>query len=309
MIANPSGVNSDAILRGRLPPLNMLRAFEAVGRTGSMRRAADDIGASHTVVSRHVRNLESWIGQSLVESGPRGTNLTVAGRSLFLATTEAFKAVAKTAAQLKASTRAESLRICCMPGLATRWLAPRLSAIHSVLPGIDINLRALDYMATSVSLDVDLIIGFGDFDNLPTGATAIIRPRMFPVASPEWLEKNAAPTSIDQLTTAPLIHEESYEQWSAWLHAAGVIMRRPLSGVRLGDASMGFDAALASQGIALTTRLLVARDMDSGRLKELFDTDIRLGGYYLIERGDAEGKDYVKCFRDWLIENIRADNA
>ena len=52
-----------------LPPLIMIRAFEAVGRTGSMRKAAEAMGVSHNVVSYHVRNLEAWIGLKLVERG------------------------------------------------------------------------------------------------------------------------------------------------------------------------------------------------------------------------------------------------
>ena len=73
----------------KLPPLVMLRAFEAAGRTGSMRRAAEDIGVSHTVISRHVKNLEYWIGRKLVRSGPRGVELTTEGEVLLAATSRA----------------------------------------------------------------------------------------------------------------------------------------------------------------------------------------------------------------------------
>ena len=40
----------------------MVRAFEAVGRLSSMRKAADELAVCHTVVSRHVRNLKAWFG-------------------------------------------------------------------------------------------------------------------------------------------------------------------------------------------------------------------------------------------------------
>nr|WP_256478552.1 LysR substrate-binding domain-containing protein [Notoacmeibacter sp. MSK16QG-6] len=285
----------------------MLRAFEAVGRTGSMRRAAEDIGVSHTVVSRHVRNLESWLGQKLVQSSPRGATLTAAGETLFRATCEAFKSIAKTAIQLRVDTRARVLRVCCMPGLAARWLAPRLTAMRNALPDVDINLRALDYGAGNSNIDADLIIGFGDVANLPSGAKPLIRPRMFPVVSPEWLAKNDVPPTLQHLLGSDLIHEESYEQWAAWLEAAGVAINRPLSGIRLGDASMGFDAALAGQGIALTTRLMVAKDMDAGHLIELFDTDIRLGGYFLEAREDGKNRSDVERFRSWLVEALNED--
>src|SRR5690606_35838047 len=82
--------NPERPLAGRLPPLTMLRAFEAAARTGSMRKASSDIGISHTVVSRHISGLESWIGWKLVHAGPRGIVLTPEGEALFAATSSAF---------------------------------------------------------------------------------------------------------------------------------------------------------------------------------------------------------------------------
>ncbi|HEY8596133.1 MAG TPA: LysR substrate-binding domain-containing protein [Devosiaceae bacterium] len=295
-------------LRGRLPPLNTLRAFEAVGRTGSMRKAADDIGVSHPVVSRHIANLEAWIGRRLVEAGPRGVQLTPAGASLHAAVSQSFRSLADATMQLKAPSGGQSLRIWCMPGLATRWLAPRLGEIRRILPDVDINLRAVDPELMSASVDADLVIGFGDLSALPRNATPLLTPRMFPVASPEWLARNGRPQTLEQLAGASLIHEESYAQWTAWLAAAGLRIRRPLSGPRLGDASLGFDAALAGQGIALTTRLMVAQEIDTGRLEELFQTDIRLGGYYVAQlRSDDNGR--ISRFRDWLVSALRDAQA
>jgi LysR family glycine cleavage system transcriptional activator len=62
-----------------LPPLTLLRAFEAAGRAGSMRRGAEEAGLSHTVLSRQVRDLEHWFGRKLVRTSPRGVELTADG--------------------------------------------------------------------------------------------------------------------------------------------------------------------------------------------------------------------------------------
>src|ERR1700722_14250363 len=79
--------------RWQLPPLTMVRAFEATGRMGTMRKAADDINVSHTVISRHVRNLEAWIGRKLVTAGPRGVVLTKEGELFFSTVTKAFQMI------------------------------------------------------------------------------------------------------------------------------------------------------------------------------------------------------------------------
>jgi len=283
----------------------MVRAFEATGRMGTMRKAADDIRVSHTVVSRHVRNLESWMGRKLVSAGPRGVILTREGELFFTAVSKALQMIGNSALELRSADR-RTLRIWCMPGLATRWLIPRWSTIEAALPGTEIVLRAIDQLSNLADADADLIIGFGDLDKLPDGTVPLIRPRVFPVASSEWVRQNGRPRTIADLVDLPLIHEESRQRWAAWFEAAGVKLNRPLTGPRLWDANLRFDAVLAGQGIALDTGLTTVQDIANGRMVELFETEIRLGGYYLAARNNRWDEPVIQRFRKWLEQNLRA---
>ncbi|HXE26076.1 MAG TPA: LysR family transcriptional regulator, partial [Roseiarcus sp.] len=51
----------------RLPPLNALRAFEAVARHSSFARAAEELHVTKAAVAQQVRALEENIGARLVE--------------------------------------------------------------------------------------------------------------------------------------------------------------------------------------------------------------------------------------------------
>ncbi|WP_305985752.1 LysR substrate-binding domain-containing protein [Roseibium sp. MMSF_3544] len=303
----PKSVRFDAErpLAGRLPPLNMLRAFEAAGRTGSMRKAAHDIGISHTVVSRHIRNLEAWMGWKLLNAGPRGITLTQEGATLFSVVTNAFQSIAGTSAQLRSKAGTDALHIWCIPGLATRFLTPRLDDIRQSVSCGEVLLRAIDRMPDFSRAEADLMIGFTDFDRLPDGAIPLLQPRMFPVVSPAWLDVNGNPSSLEDLTRQPLIHEESYEQWATWFKKAGLAINHSLTGPRLWDANLGFDAALAGQGIALTSNLLAARELEDGRLVELFETDIRVGGYFLLKRPSSVADEQLQRFQSWIERLIR----
>ena len=289
----------------KLPPLMLLRAFEAVGRMGSMRRAADDIGVSHTVVSKHVRNLEQWLGQKLVEAGPRGAVLTPAGETLFASTNRAFRIIANSTAELRPVTRRAALRIWCMPGLATRWMTPRLSAIGEAMGDVDISLRAIDRLPNFAEGEADVMIGFGNLDALPETARRLVWPRMFPVASADWVARHGAPPDLSALAQAPLIHEESRQQWTDWFEAMGFRLRTELKGPRLWDANLGYDAAMAGQGIALVTRLTAGAEIDDGRLLEILDSAVRLGGYYLLIAPHRRGDTVVARFEAWLDANLR----
>lgn len=295
-------------LSGRLPPLIMLRAFEAAGRTGSMRKAASDIGISHTVVSRHVQGLETWIGWKLVVAGPRGVILTPEGQSLYDATSVAFQSIANISAQLRANAGADEFHIWCFPGLATRWLIPRLSDVREAVFSGEVLVRAADRTPDFTRGEADVMIGFGDENRLPDRALPLLEPRMFPVVSPGWLANNGMPGSVAELTHLPLIHEESHSQWTSWLMKAGVELDRPLKGPRLWDANLGFDAALAGQGVALTTNLMAAGEIRRGDLVELFKTKIRVGSYYLVTAPNARDL-RIDRFRRWINSTLSSSDA
>lgn len=289
----------------KLPPLILLRAFEAVARMGSMRKAADDIGVSHTVVSKHVRNLEHWLGHRLVLAGPRGVVLTPQGETLFASVNRAFRIIANTTAELRPAARRAALRIWCMPGLATRWMTPRLSALGAAMGDVDISLRAIDRPPNFAEDEADVMIGFANLDALPPTARKLAWPRMFPVASPAWIAAHGAPGDLAALAAAPLVHEESRQQWTDWFEAMGYRLKGELRGPRLWDANLGYDAAMAGQGIALVTRLTAGAEIDDGRLVELLNSRVRLGGYYLLTAPQRQGDAVLSRFEAWLAENLR----
>lgn len=91
-----------------LPPLNSLHAFEAAGRHESFLYAAAELQVSPGAVSRHVRQLERFLGTALFVRRSNGVTLTPAGnayarkvsrivRDLRKATAEARKADAAAA--------------------------------------------------------------------------------------------------------------------------------------------------------------------------------------------------------------------
>ncbi len=63
----------------RLPSLNALRAFEAAARNGSFTLAAQELFVTHAAISRHLRDLEQWLGVELFHRTGRGVKLTEAG--------------------------------------------------------------------------------------------------------------------------------------------------------------------------------------------------------------------------------------
>ncbi|MCF4166420.1 LysR substrate-binding domain-containing protein [Zavarzinia compransoris] len=290
----------------RLPPLVALRAFEAVARLGGTRRAGEDLNVSHTVISRHLANLESWAGVRLVARDGRGLVLTPEGRRYHERIARALDLIAEATEELSPRGGAGEMRIFCVPGLAVRWLARRLSGLEAALPGVDIALQPADRSPDFRAGEADAEIAF---DPAPAPGVAqcdLLAPRFFPVASPLFVERRGPFRAAADIAAAPLIHEDSREQWRRWLALAGLDAVPPLHGPRLWHADAAIEAALQGQGIALANSLLVGDDIAAGRLVEVLDSDIRLGTYRL--RAPAalwETRDLTRL-RRWLTVAVGA---
>ena len=77
-------------MRRRIPSLNALRAFEAAGRMGRMKLAAEELCVTHGAVSKQIQHLEEWLGVILFEGPKNAPKLTEAGNALLPALTAAF---------------------------------------------------------------------------------------------------------------------------------------------------------------------------------------------------------------------------
>lgn len=295
---------ADGPSRGRMPPLSMVRAFEAVGRLSSMRKAAEELSVCHTVVSRHVRNLEAWFGARLLERSPRGVQLTEEGRLFLRSATGAFDLLATATAELRPATARGLFRVWCVPGLAARWLAPRLAGLQAALPGVEIVLRATKERPNFAHYEADGEIHYGAEPESTARASLLERSRLFPVASPGWIADHPPITDLADLARVTLIHEESRDQWRQWFELAGHHPPGDLAGPRLWYASSALDAAVAGQGVALATRLQAADDMGSGRLVELLATDVAMGNYWFVAPEARWNDPVVARFRTWLAGSI-----
>ena len=89
---------------------------------------------------------------------------------------------------------------------------------------------------------------------------------------------------------------------------AGLKHAGPSPGPIFQDFNLLRAAALAGQGIALCPKHLIADDLESGRLVQLFETDIKHDyAYSIIEPGSgaARRSDAIETFKDWLLSTAK----
>lgn len=281
-----------------------------------MRAAGEELGVSHTVVSRHVRNLEDRLQARLVAPLGRGLVLTGEGRRFHTEIVRAFGIIEKATVELAREKR-KSLEVWCTPGVANRRLLPRLAVLSTCLSDWEIVLRPTLSRPNLEhgEADAEIIYLAQPDSRVGRRVDLLARPRVFPVASPSFCARFGGVTALADLVSLPLIHEDSTEQWRQWFSAAGYMPTDTLHGSHLWHAHLATEAARLGQGVALTNEILTADEIHSGALVEIVPSNVTLGAYYLVSLAEHDHNAALSALKQWLADifvpagTIGASNA
>jgi DNA-binding transcriptional LysR family regulator len=297
--------------RKAIPPFASLRAFEAVGRVGGVRKAALELCVDHAVVSRHLRALEAWLGRPLFDRSTATPKLNAAGRRYHQAISASMMEVARATREVMGGEKGDRLLIWCVPGFATRWLAAALDHFAELHPGIEVELRptdsAPDFNADEADGDIRFVRDIADAGPPPgVDWLTFARPQVFPVASRQWLEANPTEGAPHDFLAVKMLHEENDEEWRGWFAAHGVETPARLPGSRLWHAHMTLDAARRGQGVALANPFLIADDISDGVLAPVPGPAGRplgaeIGAYVFAMRDDAAKRPAMRRLREWTL--------
>lgn len=290
------------------PPFASLRAFEAVGRCGGIRAAGIALGLSHTVVSRHVRALEEWLGTPLLSRSARQTELTETGQQYHQQVSAALAQLAAASAAVMQGDRT-AIRLWCVPGFAAQWLSDQIAKFEHQWPQYTIELRPTDTQADLAMLEADVDIRYY-IDSAPSRPGGpglrtldLARPPVLAVASPALASELSGLSDPKRLLHAPMLHEEDDRQWRDWLRLNGVEVPAELPGPRMWHAHLALQAARRGQGVALGSHYLVGQDLAAGQLCEIDVTGARpvpLGTYTFVARADLWRIPIIARLRQFL---------
>ena len=141
-------------------PLSLLRAFEAAGRTGSFRNAAQELHLSPSAISHAIRKLEDHLGIKLFLRSTRNIQLTPEAEALFVQISKGFEDIRR-GIEMVSARGPTVLRLHSAPSFAAQWLVPRLTRFLAANPHIDLRLAAnTDYVRfESDEFDLDIVYG------------------------------------------------------------------------------------------------------------------------------------------------------
>ncbi len=291
-----------------LPPLNALRAFEAIARHLSFARAADELHVTPAALSHQIRALEEQLGLPLFHRRTRAIELTDAGRLIYPGLHAGFESVRGAMAQLDRSRDGNVLVISATPGLVAKWLMPRLWRFLHAHPDIDARVSASLKIADFAAEGVDVAIRLSKENHPELYAERLFNDSVLPVCSPRLVEQGLR--SPADLPRFPLIHYDipmsmrAPPLWADWFVVAG-LQGDATRGLKVNVADHALDAAVAGAGVSLSFKLIASDDVHSGRLVTPFGPELPLAsGYNFVCPKGHEKRPNVRAFRDWLFAEM-----
>lgn len=283
----------------RLPPLNHIRVYHALGRAASIRSAAIELGVSHTVVARQIKHLESWFGARLVEKTAAGTVLNADGRRLHAHVHRALELIERGTAEIRPPGQSGELRIWSAAGMATHWLVPRLHLLQRALPRIAISLLPTEQSPSFEKGEVDVEVCYGPRAGEDLIRIDVVRPRAVVLASNRWIDEHQAISKPADLSRLALLHERRRDDWSDWFAALG-LDPGPLDGPRLGVLPAVVEALHRGLGPGLVPEPFVDEHLTRGNLRQVVDEMPRLKTYAVIFHQSRAQDETIRTFADWL---------
>ena len=292
----------------RLPPLNALRAFEAVARHQSISAAADELCVTHSAVSRHVSKLEDYLGSKLFAREHQRLALTARGAAYAAQLTHFFDSIQHfTAENFSTAAERTPLHVGVYPTYANRVLIPRLSRFQNEFPDIPfhIDTSAGPPNPNNFDVDVAIMLGTGTWPNLI--AEELCAEELLPVASPKLLGTRTLKSASD-LTQFTLLHAvPRLNDWEQWFKLMGVHDINAYRGMRFDTSGMAYQAAVNELGVAMAQTTYVQEDLEQGRLVVLFDTPLKTErSYYAVYSPGKQSDRRVLAFTQWLKREFAA---
>ncbi|MEL7466032.1 MAG: LysR substrate-binding domain-containing protein [Pseudomonadota bacterium] len=300
-----------------LPSLNALRAFGAVARHLSYRKAAEELSVTPAAVKQLVSKLEAAVGAPLLRRDGRALALTAAGEAGRDDVARGMEHLTEAVAKMRAASVGRRLIVTAEASLATAWLAPKLADFKAAHPEINVLLDSSQDIVDLAASDADVAIRYGAAPGDGRSARRLFPDEIFAACSPALAETIRA----EGIGAAPLIHWDlslapqaantrRWFAWSVWFEAADLPAPERDAGLRFSDYNLAVQAAVAGQGLVLASWPILRDTFEAGLLVSPFETRVVTDiGYDAIVAPGAEAREEARAFVDWLLATAAKESG
>lgn len=282
----------------RIRTLPHLLAFDAAARHESFSMAAKELCLTTGAVSRHIKNLETKLGETLFYRGHKKVTLTSRGQIFALTCKKILDDLSEAETSFMEGSAVLDITVNCLPTFAMYWLIPRLADFHHAFPHIHVNVVTSTGMVTSGS-DIAVRRDPAHFRGIE--ALPFLIEKSVLVCSPDYFHQQ-----IMQPANNTLIHiRVRSDLWRKWSTESLRVPENVTRHLYLDHTFAAIQAAEDSLGIALVPQIFCEKHLTSGRLVMLNEFGTLISGtYFLVMQTNI--KPGIQEFSEWLGKNIAA---
>ncbi|WP_432725884.1 LysR substrate-binding domain-containing protein [Variovorax sp. W6] len=297
----------------RMPSLDLVRGFVAVGRRMSISLAAQDLCLTQSAVSKQIHALEAQLGVALLVRGHRSISFTPEGERLFRSADGAVQQLQDVMGGISQSGEQRPVTLSASIGMTGLWLLPRLGNVQKLHPGVDVRVSSNNRLADLRNDGIDLAIRYTTPELAPAGAVRLFGETVAPVAHPSLgLRALDEPGALStQCLLAFDDPQHPWLQWKDWLAAVGWADAKPQAVLHFNQYDQLIQAALAGQGVALGRLELIQPLLDDDRLVRIaapVPEQPSGHAYWLIQAEESPRED-VRHVAGWLVDEARGSSS
>lgn len=285
--------------RRTLPPLNSLKAFEAVARHQSFSLAAEELCVTHSAISHQIKQLEEWLDKKLFIRHSSTITLTQDAEDLSRLCTHFFNELEECVFDLTHKASDVEIVIGASHSFMANWLIPRLEKLESLYPNISIKLMTCNDLKLLEKEKIDIFINSLNVDDmLPKflDKFLLFPDNMGPVCKGE----SYALASIHDLFEHPLLHTYSNKNaWQIWFERCQLNLETKSNDRYFDRLNLMIEAAVSGLGIAIAPQILVEKEILSGRIIAPFEFTYCNFDFYAIVRKNNSNQEIINIV-DWL---------
>ncbi len=234
------------------------------------------------------------LGLNLVAPDGRGIRLTPDGEQLAKSAQQAMGIISATLTEIRQGDTGQPIVLSCERSVAMRWLIPRLSQFQDAHPDIPVHLSVggghLDFERDGIALAIRRM----DFTIEPSWSVRTIFEEAMGPVMPEGLVAN-----FERGQYIGLGAKTRPDAWSTWLARNPDVMGP--TKVRYFDHHfLMAEAAASGMGIGMCPRVIVADDIESGRLKAPSGFSPDGSSYGLIHLNTAALQPHINELHTWI---------
>ncbi|MEX2524005.1 MAG: LysR family transcriptional regulator [Gammaproteobacteria bacterium] len=290
--------------------LTSMRAFLRVARLGSFSAAAEEMGLSKAMISRHVSSLENQLDVQLINRTTRHLSLTEVGIAYRDRIREILNEIEETelaVSSLNAEPRG-TLRLMAPTSFGAFHITRAMAEYRCLHPDVSFDLQLTERSPDIVEEGLDMAVRVGGLEDSSLVARKLAEVRSVVCASPAYLQTHGVPRQPSDLRRhnclvytprAPVYEWQFSDNGEAFTVSVNGNVRS-----NVGDALRV--AAIEGVGLAQLPTYIVGLDIEAGRLTavlEAFEGPAR--PMYAVYQHRRHLSAKVRTFVDFLVDRYQ----